>query len=201
LLVALQRWVATGQDPPPSLYSRIDHRSLVPLDKFVFPAIPNVTGPNTVFNTRAVYDRGNRYDADDVSGIISIEPPKAVAEYPALVPQVDADGNDIDGLRSITLQVPLGTYTGWNVRAAGFSEGDACDLTGSYIPFAVTKAQRSLIHDPRPSVEERYGTLAKYTALATAAADTLVAQRLLLASDEAAAIQSATNQAQQAGLK
>jgi hypothetical protein len=201
LLVALQRWVATGQDPPPSLYSRIDHRSLVPLDKFVFPAIPNVTGPNTVFNTRAVYDRGNRYDADDVSGIISIEPPKAVAEYPALVPQVDADGNDIDGLRSITLQVPLGTYTGWNVRAAGFSEGDACDLTGSYIPFAVTKAQRSLIHDPRPSVEERYGTLVKYTALATAAADTLVMQRLLLASDEAAAIQSATNQAQQAGLK
>ncbi len=199
LLVALQQWVATDSEPPPSLYSRIDHKSLVPLDKFVFPAIPNVTGPQGVFNTRAVYDRGPQYDGDDASGIIAIEPPIPVAEYPALVPQVDADGNDIDGLRSITLQVPLGTYTGWNVRRAGFSEGDACDLTGSYIPFALTKAQR--MGDPRPSVQERYGTLAAYTALATAAANSLVSRRLLLPSDAAAAIQSATNQAQQAGLK
>jgi len=199
LLVALQQWVATDSEPPPSLYSRIDHKSLVPLDKFVFPAIPNVTGPQGVFNTRAVYDRGPQYDGDDASGIIAIEPPIPVAEYPALVPQVDADGNDIDGLRSITLQVPLGTYTGWNVRRAGFSEGDACDLTGSYIPFALTKAQR--MGDPRPSVQERYGTLAAYTALATATANSLVSRRLLLPSDAAAAIQSATNQAQQAGLK
>jgi hypothetical protein len=63
----------------------------------------------------------------------------------------------------------------------------------------VTKAQRN--GDPRPSLAERYGTLANYTALAQAAADKLVAQRLLLATDEAAALQSATNQAQQAGLK
>ena len=54
--------------------------------------------------------------ADDVSEIILLEPPTPIAEYPALVPQVNADGNDIDGLRSVTLQVPLGTYTGWNVR-------------------------------------------------------------------------------------
>jgi hypothetical protein len=55
--------------------------------------------------------------------------------------------------------------------------------------------------DPRPSLQERYGTRANYTALATAAANKLVSQRLLLAPDAAAAIQSATNQAQQAGLK
>jgi hypothetical protein len=201
LLVALRQWVATGREPPANLYSRMDHDSLVPLDAFVFPTIPNVTGPQGIFNTRFVYDRGPLYDADDVSGIISVEPPKPIAEYPALVPQVNVDGNDIDGLRSITLQVPLGTYTGWNVRRAGFSEGDACDLTGSYIPFALTKAQRTLTGDPRLSLEERYGTLPQYTKLATAVADQLVAQRLLLASDEAAAIQSATNQAQQAGLK
>jgi hypothetical protein len=117
------------------------------------------------------------------------------------VPQVDSDGNDIDGLRSVTLQTPLGTYTGWNVRAAGFSEGDACDLTGSYIPFALTKAQRQQNHDPRPSLQERYGTLANYTAAATRAAQGLVHDGLLLSSDEAAAIQSATNQAKQAGLQ
>ena len=123
------------------------------------------------------------------------------------MPQVDSDGNDIDGIRRLTLQVPLGTYTGWNIRRTGFSEEDACDLTGSslvsgsYMPFAVTKAERAATGDPRPSLEERYGTLANYTALAIAAASKLVAQRLLLQSDAAAAVQSATSQAQQAGLR
>jgi hypothetical protein len=74
-------------------------------------------------------------------------------------------------------------------------------LTGSYFPLALTKALRASTGDTRPSLEERYGTLVKYTALATRAANKLVAQRLLLPSDAAAAIQSATNQAQQAGLK
>jgi hypothetical protein len=117
------------------------------------------------------------------------------------VPQVDADGNGIDGLRTLTLQVPLGTYTGWNIRRAGFGEGDACDLIGSYMPFALTKVQRGATGDPRSSLEERYGTPTNYTALAMAAANRLVAQRLLLSTDAAAAIQSATMQAQQAGLK
>jgi hypothetical protein len=199
LLVALQQWVAKGIEPPPSLYSRIDRQTLVPLAQLLFPTIPNVTGPQGIVNTRFVYDRGPQYDADNISGIISIEPPIPIVQYPVLVPQVNTDGNDIDGLRSITLQVPLGTYTGWNVRADGFSEGDACDLTGSYIPFALTKSQRN--GDPRPSLQERYGTLANYTAAATTAANNLVSQRLLLSSDAAAAIQSATNQAQQAGLQ
>lgn len=201
LLVALRQWVAEGKEPPASRYSRIDRNSLIPLNQFVFPSIPHVTGPQGVFNTRDVYDRGPQYNAEDVTGIISIEPPTAVAEYPSLVPRVNADGNDVDGLRSLTLQAPLGTYTGWNVRAAGFSEGDACDLTGSYIPFAVTKSQRTQNNDPRPSLQERYGTLAHYNQLAKAAAAALVGEGLLLASDQAAAIQSATNQAQQAGLQ
>lgn len=201
LLVALQQWVATGRQPPPSLYSRTDDNSLVPLSQFVFPTIPNVTGPQNVFNTRNVYDRGAHYVPEELTGIISIEPPTQLAQYPALVPRVNADGNDVGGLRSLTLQVPLGTYTGWNVRAGGFSEGDACDLTGSYIPFALTTSQRQQDGDHRSSLQERYGTLAVYTKMATAAADALVAQGLLLSSDKAAAIQSATNQAQQAGLK
>ena len=200
LLVALQQWVAAGKEPPPSLYSRIDENSLVPLSQFVFPTIPNVTGPQNVFNTRNVYDRGPQYVPEEVTGIISIEPPTQLARYSALVPRVNSDGNDVGGLRSLTLQVPLGTYTGWNVRAAGFSEGDACDLTGSYIPFALTKSQRTQNGDLRPSLQERYGTLAVYTKLATAAAEALVREGLLLSSDKAAAIQSATNQAQQAGL-
>ena len=62
------------------------------------------------------------------------EPPIVGAAYNVLVPQVDADGNPIDGLRNTNVQVPLGTYTGWNIRKAGFSEGDSCDLTGGFYP-------------------------------------------------------------------
>jgi len=176
----------------------------VPRAGFRFPPNPFLQNPEpqAIFHERQVFDRGLHYDADDVSGIISIEPPIVLAQYPTpLVPQVDADGNAIDGIRTLTLQVPLGTYTGWNIRSAGFSEGDACDLTGSYMPFAVTKAERSATGDARPSLQERYGTLANYTGLAISAANKLVAQRLLLQSDAPAAVQSVTQQAQQAGLK
>jgi hypothetical protein len=95
---------------------------------------------------------------------------------------------------------PLGTYTGWNVRRAGFSQGDACDLTGSYIPFALTRAQREATGDTRLSLQERYRNLGGYTAVARAAAARLVGLGYLLPADEATAIASAVNQAQQAGL-
>ena len=160
LLVALEEWVAQGTLPPDNRYSRLDRGSLVTLRRVAFPNIPGVTGPAGIFNTRFAYYRGPQYDTDDLSGIIAVEPPIPLAEYPSLAPQVDADGNDIDGLRSHILQAPLGTYAGWNVRAAGFSQGDACDLTGSYIPFAVTKAQRLASGDPRLSLQERYGNTA-----------------------------------------
>ena len=192
LLVALEEWVANGTLPPDSRYSRLDHQSLVPLEQLKFPQIPGVTGPAGIFNTRFAYFRGPQYDTEDLSGIIAVEPPIAYAEYPSLVPQIDADGNDIDGLRSHILQSPLGTYTGWNVRAAGFSQGDACDLTGGYIPFAVTKAQRLSSGDPRLSLQERYANTAGYISVVTAAVNSLVSQRYMLASDAAGAITNAT---------
>ena len=192
LLVALEEWVAQGTLPPDNRYSRLDRGSLVTLRRVAFPNIPGVTGPAGIFNTRFAYYRGPQYDTVDLSGIIAVEPPIPLAEYPSLAPQVDADGNDIDGLRSHILQAPLGTYAGWNVRAAGFSQGDACDLTGSYIPFTVTKAQRLASGDPRLSLQERYGNTAGYVSAVTAAVNTLVSQRLMLASDAAGAISNAT---------
>jgi hypothetical protein len=192
LLVALEEWVANGTPPPASRYSKLDSGSLVRVRRVAFPSIPGVTGPAGIFNTRFSYYRGPQYDTIDLSGIIAVEPPIPFAEYPSLAPQVDADGNDIDGLRSHILQAPLGTYAGWNVRAAGFSQGDACDLTGSYIPFAVTKAQRLASGDPRFSLQERYGNTAGYVNAVNAAVNSLVSQRLMLASDAAGAISNAT---------
>jgi len=191
LLVALIDWVARGHVPPDSRVSLLRDGSLVPVNHVKFPAISGVTGPHGIFNTRFSFFRGPQYDTDDISGIITVEPPHPIAEYPPLAPQVDRDGNDIGGLRSHILQAPLGTYTGWNVRAAGFSEGDACDLTGGYVPFAVTKAQRAA-GDPRLSLEERYGSTAGYTNAVTTAVNKLVSERLMLASDAQGAIANAT---------
>jgi len=110
--------------------------------------------------------------------------------YPGLAPQVNSDGNDIGGLRSHILQAPLGTYTGWNVRRTGFSQGDACDLTGGYAPFAITNAQRQ-VGDPRPSLGERYGSTAGYVNAVTTAVNKLVSERLMLADDAPGAIANA----------
>ena len=217
LLVALQQWVASGKQPPASQYSTLAQHSLVAPGAVAFPVIPCVagligcggptgagpdaTGPNTqggVWNTRTVWNRGSQYNVGDVSGIISTEPPTPVAQYPTLLPQVDADGNDIDGLRSVTLRAPLGTYTGWNVRKTGFSQGDSCDLTGGYVPFTGTKAQRAASGDSRLSLQERYGSLSGYQAAATSAANQLVQEGVLLQSDEQAAIKCAVSQAAQA---
>ncbi len=203
LLVGLLNWVSKDIEPPPSRYSTLEKGTLVPPDEVAFPAIPHVTGPRNpinIWNTRQVFRRGEHYDADDASGVISIEPPVAHAEYPTLLPQVDADGNDVDGLRSVTLRAPLGTYTGWNVRGAGFSQGDACDLTGSYIPFAKTLAERQVSGDHRHSLQERYGNVTHYRAVATEAAERLVSHGYLLPTDEADAVTSAVNQAIHAGL-
>jgi hypothetical protein len=183
LLVALQQWITHGKEPPPSRYPTLRYRSLVPVDQIRIPYIPAVhfTVPG-LYARRYHLDRGPEFDERDASGVMS-EPPRVGAPYAASAPQVDADGNDIDGLRNTNLQVPLGTYTGWNIRKAGFSEGDSCDLTGGFIPFFKKKADRVAAGDPRPSLEERYPTHADYVAKMTAAANRLVQQRLLLQQD------------------
>src|SRR5450631_4135798 len=48
---------------------------------------------------------------------------------------LDSDGNEIAGVASVLLQVPLGTYTGWNTVAGGFYKGHIRTNTGSFIPF------------------------------------------------------------------
>ena len=106
-----------------------------------------------------------------------------------LVPKVDADGNDIAGVRSVAVQVPVATYMGWNQRRAGFIEGEFCDLRGSYVPFAKTAAERG--NDPRPSLQERYGSQAGYVAKVEEAAQKLVSEGFLLPDDAARIVQEA----------
>jgi hypothetical protein len=81
------------------------------------------------------------------------------------------------------VQVPIGTYTGWNLRPRGLAEGELAGLLGSFIPFAKTKAARRKSGDPRLSLEERYKSRDDYVRRISCAARALVEARYLLPED------------------
>jgi hypothetical protein len=112
-----------------------------------------------------------------------MQPPVIRQILPSLVPKVDVDGNETAGVPSVLHQAPLGTYLGWNVTAEGFFKGAGCGLSGGYVPFAKTKAERLANGDPRPSLEERYGTHERYVATVRTAAARMVRDRFLLQDD------------------
>jgi hypothetical protein len=201
LLDALTQWVRDGKEPPPSVLPRIADGTLVSPDAVRFPSIPGnayggVERPAVRFtgayNPLHVFDRGASYRAGEVSGVLEVEPPKVgTARYGALVPQVDADGNDIGGVRSVFVQAPVGTYTGWNQFRDGWFDSGFCPLSGSFVPFATNKAERERAGDGRLSLQERYPTKEAYVAAVRKAADSLVASRLLLPDDAARLIAEA----------
>ena len=100
-----------------------------------------------------------------------------------MVPKTDSDGLDLGGIRAVEVAAPVATLTGWNMRAAGHRRPELCELNGSYIPFAKTKAEREQRGDPRPSLEERYRDHAGYVKAVAAAARQLVKERFLLQED------------------
>ena len=118
------------------------------------------------------------------AGIVTIEPPKVGSAFPMRLPQVDADGNDTAGIRMPATAVPLATYTGWNLRTAEIGAPDELySMTGSFIPFARSKAERLKAGDPRLSIEERYASKQAYLDKVQAAANDLVNGGYLLERD------------------
>ena len=148
-----------------------------------FPVIPGIPFPDGILTPLYQYDFGRQFHYSDLSGIITIQPPPIRQTLPMVVPRVDADGNEGVGVASVLHQVPLGTYTGWNTNASGFYKGRIRTNTGAFIPFAKTRSERLTSGDPRPSLEERYGSHEKYVAQVRAAADRLVRGRYLLQDD------------------
>ncbi|HTS67203.1 MAG TPA: alpha/beta hydrolase domain-containing protein [Candidatus Acidoferrales bacterium] len=185
LTVALIDWVTRGAEPPVSRYPRLAAGQLVAANKAAmgFPDIPGVPSPDGLLNPVFDYDFGPDFNYVDQSGVITRQPPVVKQVLPTLVPKVDPDGNDVGGVPSVLRQAPLGTYTGWNVIASGFDKGKICLLNGSFIPFAKTSAERAASGDPRPSLEERYGSHSGYVEIVKAAAAKAVAERFLLRED------------------
>ena len=183
LLAALVEWVTKGTAPPASRYPMLADGALVAADAnaATYRTIPGLrpVGVNPVLE----YDFGASFLANDLSGVIAKEPPPITRVIPTLVPRVNSDGNETAGIASVLHQAPLGTYLGWNVQSAGFFKGQICGFTGGYVPFAATRAERMAAGDPRPSLEERYGTEEGYLCVVRRAANELVQSRFLLRED------------------
>ncbi len=193
LLDRLHGWVLRDETPPASVYPKIADGSLIPETELVkrFPFIPGVPSPEGIANPTLFYNFGPGFRAADLSGYISVEPPQVIGVLPTYLPAVDGDGNEIAGVRTVLARVPLGTYLGWTVFASGFDKGKFCSLTGSYVPFTETKQQRLAQHDPRLSLEERYGTHEEYVNQVRNATVRLVERGFLLPDDAAKLLKEA----------
>ena len=178
LFQALEEWVANGTEPPPSRVPSLAEGTAVNAEAVRMPRVPGF----------AVAPGANGITA----AVDWIDPPEAgpTRFYDTFVSAVDADGNEVAGIRTPSIAVPLGTYTGWNVYRA--QPDELADRDGSFVPFARTRAEREAAGDPRPSLEERYGNKDFYVTKVRACAAALLADRLLLQSDADAFVAAAT---------
>ena len=182
LMVAMDLWVTKGVPPPPSQYSTVRDGTLVAPNRrrTGFPTIPGIRFAG-LHNRQLFLDYGPKI----LRGKMSLHPPNRIGNgsYTILVPQVDRDGNDVAGIHSPAIQVPIGTHTGWNLRPRGLAENELAGLLGAFIPFAKTREERDKSGDPRLSIEERYKDQADYVQRVSQAARSLIDERFLLQED------------------
>jgi hypothetical protein len=173
LLAALDAWTRLGVEPPASAHPNLNDGSLVAHRDFSFPALPGVQLPTFV-------PGGYRADV-----------PAPQSAMPFLVPKVDADGNEVAGIRLPVVSVPLATLTGWQFRSERIgAPSTLVAMAGAYIELPKTKADRERTHDPRLSIVERYGGRDEYLKRVRAAATRLADQRYILREDVAPMIES-----------
>jgi hypothetical protein len=174
LLPALDAWVRNGTEPPPSRHPRFSDGTMVAHQDLQFPAIPGVRWPTHV-------PGGYRWD---------VEAP--LSALPFLLSKLDADGNEIGGIRLPEQAVPLATLTGWQFRGERIG-GTQTLITnsGAYIPFPLTRAEREKTGDPRRSIEERYSGRADYLSKIEQVAQRLAEERYILAGDVPAIVAEA----------
>jgi hypothetical protein len=187
-LVNLDRWVSENAAPPPSVFPRLADRTAVEAEALAaqFRQIPGVRFPDRI-------SRPKRLDfGADIERGIAQYPPKAGAAYRTYVSAVDSDGNEIGGIRGAELLAPLATYAGWNLRHPDQgAAGDLMQMMGSTLAFARTRAERESKRDPRPSIEERYGSRAAYLGAVREVVQKLIERRHVLAEDTDAMIERA----------
>lgn len=189
LLTALDEWVREGKEPPPSAYPRIADKTLVGWREAEsgWHALPGVRYPEVIQQPEQL-DRGPDFYRFRRA---TIEPPISRGTYVVNVPAYGPDNNELGTLLLPSVAVPVGTYTSWNLRGRSIgAANELLGLNGGYIPFLKSKTERETSGDPRPALQERYGTFAEYARQYRAAVDALVTQRYLLAEEVGPLMQS-----------
>jgi hypothetical protein len=189
----LDRWVSQGVPAPPSRHPSLRNGTAVPSDalKAAFSVIPGVRFPPQPPQAIRL-----DYGPETAQGRTVTLPAIPGAPYPALVAAVDADGNEVAGIRLPDLTVPLATHTGWNLRHDSIGNPDLVigitgGLAGWTLPFPVTRADREATNDPRPAIAERYASLDDYLQRVRTAALALVEEGYVLAEDVEAIVTGA----------
>lgn len=113
-----------------------------------------------------------------------LQAPKALPDAVVQVPQRDADGNPIGGVRLPDIAVPLGVYGGQNAPLTTFT----CSLVGAFQPFA---RNRDGNDTSRPSLVERYKNQQDYVNRVRVAARAAQAEGFLLPADVAVIVNAA----------
>jgi hypothetical protein len=189
LLLDLDDWVRAAGEPPASRYPTIEKGELVPRTSVRFPKVPSLDFPDYMPSFWKM-DFGRDFGR---TRVITNEPPALGGKLTVLVPQVDADGNDLSGIRIPEVAVPLGTYTGWNIHLPQLRDLEyLAGLVGSFEPFAKTREEREKSGDPRLSIADRYSGKQDYLDRVQKSARDLVSQRFLLPADVDAVLKRAS---------
>ena len=182
MLTRMEMWARDGVSPPPNLFPLRKNGTLLTGEEWrkKFPKIPGIMTPNGPAKL-PLLDFGPNFS----KGLITKEPPEIIDEagYTVMVPSVDHDGNDIGCLRAPMVEVPLATYTGWNIRVRGQGHGAMYQFSGSTIPFPETQDEKFTTNDPRRSILERYRDRNHYVDLILKSAKLLEEEGFLLGED------------------
>lgn len=182
LLTALNAWIRDELEPPPNRYPRITDGTLVDWNEKAsgWRALPGVRYPEAI-NQPEFRDYGPDFYSRRQ---ITVHPPVIRGSYRVRVPAYGADDNELGMLSLPAIAVPVATFTGWNLRHSSVgAETELLSLAGGYIPFAQSATDRAASGDPRPTLQERYGSFEKYREQFTQAARKLIDERCLLEED------------------
>jgi len=180
-LLNLDRWIAEGEEPPPSMHPRLDDGSAVPREE-VLRRFADVAGIEPMDPASLPGVRATEMGPDAERGVAAHLPAER-ERYPCFVSDVDEDLNEVAGVRLPDLTVPVGSHTGWNAQDA--PTGDprlAAPFAGLSRFFARDVSDRPA-GDRRRPLGERYASRAAYLQLVREATDRLVADLLVLAED------------------
>ena len=174
----LRLWVEEGVEPPASAVPRLADGTATSRERLLerFRGLPAVALPDAnLLPTLRRVDVGPGAEAGRLRLPVGLGAP-----YASFVAEVDADLNEVAGVRLPDLTVPVASHTGWNPRhPATGGAGQFVDMMGSTIPLP-RSADDS---DPRSPLDGRYEGREDYLSRARVAAQALVTRRHLLAED------------------